>query len=415
MRIFALTLVLFFSISCAEFFGPNNSNKGCTDCAPSLNPFPKGYDPQSGEFSEEKMLASVGLNGILPLVNNLSSATNDLHAQLQNSCDLPAARSQWQNAMAAFHQLAAAPIGPLVEPGRLLVDNIYGWPAFNPCGIDLEVARLARGEEWNPRLLYTMKGLSALEYLLFEPTYISKCNPRSENNKPAIEWNQKSLADKQADRCKMARGLTEDLVSFTSRLKEGWEPQQYNFSKTLMDGSKYKTTKEAVTAMSDALFAIEYIKDVKLGKPLGLHKDCTNPAGVCLEAIENRWSGSSIAAAISQLQGFKQVFTAGTARGFDDYLEIEGHKAVSDRILAAVDQAIVSGLAVQNSGTLEEHIQAILDQNLKTQCKDTTIENRTVPVCAFFQDVRQIAIRMKTEFLSVLSIRAPPTHGGDND
>lgn len=417
MKIFALSLVLLFSISCAEFFGSKDSNKVCTDCSrPSLNPFPKGYDPQSGDFSEEKMLASIGLNGILPLVYNFDSKVQELHAQLQRSCDLDTARDHWQNAMAAYHQLAAAPIGPLSDKGRLLQDNIYGWPAFNACGVDLEVARLSRGEAWNPRLLYTMKGLSALEYLFFEPTYTTLCNPRSVNNKPALEWSEKSLTAKQADRCEMARALTEDLVAYSAKLREGWEPLQYNYSKSLMDGSVYKTTKEAITAMSDALFALEYIKDVKLGKPLGLHKDCTNPNGVCLDAIENRWSGSSISAAVNQLQGFKQVFTGGTAaRGFDDYLASMGRKDVSDRILALVDQALASGLAVQNSGTLEQHIKDMMSSNQKELCKETTIENRRVPVCAFFQDVRQIAIKMKTEFLSVLSIRAPPTHGGDND
>lgn len=414
MRIFALTLVLLLSASCAEFFGGKSDRvrgESCLNCVRSLNPFPKGYDPQSGDFSEDKMLASIGLNGILPLVYNLSNKAHELHLQLAQSCDLSAARLQWSEAMSAFHQLAAAPIGPLVEPGRLLIDNIYGWPAFNACGLDLEVARIANGGAWNPQLLYTMKGLSALEYLLYEPTFKTLCNPRSVNSKPALDWSEKGLAEKQKDRCQMARALTEDLVSYTAQLNNDWEPLQYNYSKTLVDSSKYKTIKDAVTAMSDALFAIEYVKDVKLGKPLGLHKDCTNPNGVCLDAIEHIWSGSSISAAVNQLQGFKKVFTGGAARGFDDYLAQVGHKEVSDRIISLVDQAIVSGLAVQNNGTLQEQIQE-LD---KTQCRNTTVENRLVPICAFFQDVRQISIKLKTEFLSVLSIRAPPTHGGDND
>lgn len=427
MKLFVISALVLLTSSCSDFGNKNNAPNGkqdtCLNCAPPApkpdEPGSQIADPSQGDFSEEKMLHSLGLNAIYPMTKDLLSQSAKLKTEVQNFCaiatpsetEYTAVQAQWTNTMMAFHKLNAAPVGPLVDTANLLRDNIYAWPAFNPCGIDNEVVRLSEGGATNPALMFTMKGLSGIEYLLFDRSAESQCNPKNPKNQAAVDWRKKSESEKHADRCKLTTVAANDLYSNVEKLESAWNPAQGNFSRSLTNGSRYPTLKDAITAMSDALFAVEYIKDVKLGTPLGLNKGCQNINEKCPESLENKFSEQSVAAAVSQLQGFRTLFTAGGVRGFDEYLKVVGHPEVADHILALVDTAIANGEALATPGLFQQEIQKMSPG----QCKLTTTTNRVVPACAFYQDVRALANKMKTEFLTVLSIRHPPTHGGDND
>lgn len=416
-------------ISCSDFLNSKDSPK-----SPSLpkptggnNPFPTGFDPNAGEFSESKMLANIGLNVIAPLTKEfrlqseiLESDVNELCEELNKGQQAKAqeelVQKRWSKVMLTYHALDAVPVGPLDDQGRLLSDNIYGWPSFNACGIDLEVVKLSQSGANNPKMLFTLKGLGAIEYLFFDSNLSTQCNALNPNHKPAFDWAAKPTIEKRKDRCQMARQLMADLVGNAQRLESAWNPAGQNFSKVLVDNSRFPSIKAAVNAMSDALFSVEDVKDLRLGRPLGLHKDCLSADRKCASLTEHRWSNLGLRAISARLRGFRAAFfgsqdVAGKGFGFDDDLKSIGREDVANNIANYLNQALATAESTDGLGGLQAQIEAMNP----SECQATSDDNPLVKPCLLHRHVKQLTSKLKTEFLIALSLRAPPTHQGDND
>lgn len=425
-----LTITL-VTAGCSDFTNSANDKKtpqrpGNSSKPTGSNPLPVEYqNPNNGPFSEEKMLVNIGMNVIAPAVKDLAIQSASLQQEVIKYCDAleaevdvevyeTSAKAQWQKTMLAFHFIDAAPLGPLTDDGRFLGDYIYSWPYLNICGIDQEVVKLDETSIPNHRLVYNLKGLGALEYLLFESTLTSTCNRRA--NPKVVAWMEKAALEKKADRCAFAKVLTEDLVAKTKTLESRWDLEEGNFTKTLIDGSRYSSIKEATNAMTDALFSIEKVKDLRLGRPLGRHKDCISDSGKCLELAEHPWSGLALRAAEEQLKGFQAVFfgsknTKELAYGFDDFLAQQGQPQVAERIKGEIQEAIASAKTLSSQGSLQEQLEK-MDPIL---CAQTTKDNRKEALCGLYEDVRAVSTSMKIDVLTILSLRAPPVYQGDND
>ncbi len=209
--------------------------------------------------------------------------------------------------------------------------------------------------------------------------------------------------------------ITRDLIEQTRALESVWNPQTYNYTMKLVDGSLHGNMKDSVNALSDSLFSVEKVKDIKMAKPLGLHKECMNESKKCPESVEHSWSGFSFEAMEAQVQGFETVFMGLTSDkdgfGFDDYLISMGHEQVAQTMKSNLDYFLSSVQEIKKSGTFREHIEQMNAQ----ECAQTTLENKKVPVCMLYQELRLITTKMKTEFLVALSLKSPPTYQGDND
>lgn len=428
MKYLLILPLLLLSLSCSDFFNgrvvrqttPTNNPKKDK----GNNPFEPGFDPNTGEFSEDKMLANIGLNVIYPQVREFWLHTQVLELELAKFIQTHATdaqeqivKTQWSKAMLAFHSLDAAPFGPLSDNNSLLRQNIYAWPTLNSCGVDLEVAKLSLNGTPNRNLIYTLKGLGALEYLFFESELKTRCNPKNPNHKIAFEWEKKTATEKKLDRYHFAQIVVQDLIIQVQQLETAWNPQGENFSKTLGDGSRYPSLREAVNAVSDSLFQLEDLKDNRLGKPLGINKECLNPERKCPEFLEHQLSQITGQALLARLQGFKQVFLGAREDkdkihfSFDDNLKSIGREDVSNRILEALNKAQQTAQEVEHLGSILEQIRNMNPD----ECKNSEGSNKSVRICALFYDVRQVAMRLKTDFLIALSLKAPPTHEGDND
>lgn len=426
MKKLGLVFMTFAMLSCSFTNSDNKplvSPQKPVDGQSGENGFPSGYNPNAGPFSEEKMLANIGLNVIAPATSTLRLQSEILQMEISKAFaaaknngsarDLNDAQAAWKKTMLAYHFLSGVPVGPMSHRQLgLLGEKIYSWPYMNLCGVDNQVVARADQPTTAAPELFTLKGLAVLEYLLFEQTLGSTCNPNNIQNKKVIEWVQtKTPAQKKLDRLQYAHVIVQDLVEQTKKLEAFWSPQGRNFSKTLVDGSFYPSIKEAINAVSDSLFSLETAKDLRMAKPLGLHKECS---GKCAQYLEHAWSKISLEAIEAQAQGFDAAFAGrGTidGYGFDDYLKTFGRQDVASHIQDSLSTFLQSLREAQALGTLSEQIETI-DHD---QCKATTRENRLVPVCAAYQDLRQVTTKLKTEFLTALSLRAPPSHQGDND
>lgn len=421
-------------LSCSEFSNqkkeipgsPVRPTTGGAAKVPKANPFPDGFDPNAGEFSEYKMIASIGLNVIAPATTRLRLQTELMIAEIDSAYsalteergahnELKAAQEAWRRVMLSYHFLEGAPVGPLSD--LTFKQSIYSWPGINLCGIDKQV--VARSKSVGAPvagLFYTLKGLLALEYLLFESSLESKCNLIAAPNEDVVLWIKNTDNQKRLDRLNFARFVAADVFVQVEKLESDWAPKGTNFSKLMVDGIEpFATLRTATTALSHALFSIEVLKDRRLGKPLGLHKDCLNAERKCPEDIEHLWSKISLEAIDAQMNGFEAVFFGRSKNidgfGFDDFLRTLGRADVAERFRVMLNHFREHSKAAQALGTLEE---AVLSMDVE-KCKATTAENNFIPVCALFQSVRQINTKLKTEFLSALSLSAPPSYQGDSD
>ena len=416
-QLLLIALCLTLNTSCGDYLNSKGSPpQGGGTQLKSKNPFPPGFDPASAPFTEQKMLASMGVRVIAPATREFRFFVEALELQLsKRRTSLNELRGTWTSAMLAYHFLQATAVGPLADRRLAWADNIYSWPRFNPCGVDLEVAKQASTGQKNSGLMFTEKGLGALEYLLFEPTLGTACNPNNRNHKAAVEWSQKPEAERLKDRLQFAHWLAKDLLTQARTLEAAWDVDGGNFSYTLVDNSYYGSLNAALNAMSDAVFGLEDLKDRRLGRPLGRHKDCGQDK--CPQDAEHRWSGLALAAMATQLEAVWSLMRGHldtetrSYYGFDDFLQKQGHAGVWQNLQTRFENLHAMALNLAQQGPLQTQIEGMDG----AACKATTVENRVVPLCAFHQDVRILVNSLRSEFITALSLRAPPKHQGDND
>ena len=315
--------------------------------------------------------------------------------------------------MLGFHFMNAIPIGPLGN--ETMRSNIYAWPIFNPCGVDRDVIKLNSG---TPVVVHDLpinrRGMVALEYLIFEPRLQSQCNPTAFPN--AEDWNSLSDLEKKNQRYALARLIVVDIQQKATLMAEQWNVNGSNYTKSLIDGSAFSSVQDSVQALSDALFSIEKTKDVRLAKPLGLHVDCFSETGSCPELAEHTWSGLGVSAILAATEGFSGGFFGAMPNivhgfGFDDYLKTKGRESIAKDIRSALARLQSTAEVFDSKQTL----QTMIAEMDPTQCKATTVTNRIVPICAVFQDIREISTTMKIDMLATLSLAAPASVQGDND
>ena len=425
-----LISVVFALTACSDFFnkknnqatGPTKNPTGLND-TPDINPFPESFEePTLGPFSEEKLLLNTGLNVIAPLTENFAQEMQIFTVRLQQACRLngminPALIQQWQTVLTSFHKVDALALGPMIEidPNTNLdmKSKLYSWPVTNLCRADKAVYDMAFKGQISEVLPYNSKGFDAIEYLLFANTDAVKCNLKAH---PTLkDWLALPLAAKNKSRCDVAAELASELSVVANTLKNKWDRQKGNYTKTLVNGSKFPTHKEAINEITHALYALETVKDIRLGVPTGKNKkECTT--GKCPERSEHIFSNNAFTAIEARLEVFKLGFFGGSpaavnSYGIDDYLNQAGHPEIVEKIGRYIQRAETNLTALKSQGDV-----ASLASNIDPeQCQASTSENRAQELCSLYEDIRAITSTMKTEVLVALSLKAPPVYQGDND
>jgi len=435
---FALAAV--FLSGCSDFFNSKNATDSPAGPVakgerPEVNPLPPGFEnPNEGPFTESKMLVNLGLNVVAKAATKFNVEAAVLSQRVDELCPavnaktddrtlesakLTEAKDQWKRTMRAYHFVDSAPVGPLWADDKILSSQIYAWPLFNSCGIDVETLKVFEGLGTSVAdLPVPVRGLAAVEYLLFDSKLDSKCNARAYPQIAA--WVARPAAQKSYDRCRMASALAKDVARRADILAREWNPSGRNYTKTFIDGSDplMKTPKEATNVFSDALFQIEAVKDVRLGRPLGRHRDCVSAEGKCPESIEHPYAEFAFQAIEARLLGFEAAFfgiSDGTeGYGFDDLLASRGHKDIADRLRGLLKDGVRASKSFLAEASVV-NFKSIVESMDPVACAETTRLDRKVEVCGLFQDVRDISAVLKAEVMSVLALRAPPTYQGDND
>lgn len=425
-----LVSVVFALSACSDFFNKKNNQPTVTaqdptglNETPDINPFPGSFEePTQGRFSEEKLLLNTGLNVISPITENFAQEMQIFTVRLQQACRTTGAINaaliqQWENVVASYHKVDALALGPITEidtnTNLDIKAKLYSWPVTNLCRADKAVYDISFKGQINEILPYNSKGLDTIEYLLFANTGAVKCNLKAH---PLLkDWLDLPAATKIKNRCDVAVVLASNLSDLANTLKNKWDRQKGNYSKTLVNGSKYPTHKAAINEITNALYALETVKDIRLGIPTGKNKkECTT--GKCPERSEHLYSNNAFTAMQARLEAFKLGFFGGSPAslnsfGIDDYLKHAGHPEIADKIGRFIQRAETNLAAIKTQGDLATLVTNIIPE----QCQTSTSENRAEELCSLYEDIRAITSTMKTEVLVALSLKAPPVYQGDND
>jgi predicted lipoprotein len=272
------------------------------------------------------------------------------------------ARAAWIAAIAIWQRIEAISFGPAAMTpfsGALAIrDEIYSFPIITTCRIDQEtVAESYEDREAFANELVNVRGLGAMEYLLFATSVENTCPPASPIN---IDGSWAALGEEEviARRASYAATLSALVAEQAARLVEGWGDEDSGFMRELAtagDGSTVFVSAQAVlNEIAGALLYVDKIvKEMKLGEPAGII-GCTTGAA-CLVELESRLSSQSKEHLLANLQAFRDVVIGeGDAAGFDDMLRDAGQAELADDLTTQIDDTIgaIEGL----DGSLEQAI-----------------------------------------------------------
>ena len=385
---------------------------GCDGDAPADAGRPDGLEARKREI-----LASLGERVILPTLRDFASAAAALEvATGANAADpadanRAAAQAAWRQAMLVWERAELMQIGPAgmggiecpVVGGQDRRDEIFSWDLTSECRIDQEtVAQTYPDVDAFADELVNVRGLDAMEYLLFVATPANACNDLSPINADGT-WAALGDAEVAARRAAFAHALARLVSREAVALRDAWEPSIGGFETELatagLDGSVYLSAQSAINDIGGALLYLDdKTRDMKLGEPAGISGCLT---ATCLDSLEHPHARIGIAAILENLHGFDRMFRGegpGTgALGLDDLLVDVGAGALAATLGEAIDAA-VAALEAIGSDSVEEALAA-----------------DPAAVMAAYEALGVVQRTFKTDVVSVLDIDPTSCVPGDND
>ncbi|MFW7379872.1 MAG: imelysin family protein [Oligoflexus sp.] len=361
---------------------------------------PVARDAQAFQLSSESLATQINL-----LCDQLSGAS-DFQGQFVS------ARKQWRETMENWQRIEAYQFGPLADLAGTRRFDIYTWPLVNSCAVDRQVALLANNpENFTISDNDSVKGLAAIEYLLFDDDAAHSC---TEAVTETQGWNERVEAERYEYRCRYLQILSEDLNSQAVELQSAWEEATQVWLAEASD----QDLQNRINQISDSLFYLDAtVKDKKLGAPLGIHPSCR--AETCPEQIEHSISGFSLSAIRANLQGFQSFYLgadpneASDALGFDDYLTAAGAEELAQQMTEHLETAIASAEQLEE----EDSLLNLVNRFTASECDPTSAEavEGEQAVCDLYRQIKKITDELKSEFVQILQLSTPAQSSGDND
>lgn len=317
-----------------------------------------------------------------------------------------AAETAWSAAMEIWQQAEVMQVGPAASAalpgGKNLRDEIYSWPLTGRCLVEQQLVSKSYEASTFPTALVNVRGLDAAEYLLFYKADDNACAANATINSGGT-WAALGAAEIAARKAAYAAVVADDVVVRASQLLDAWDPAKGNFVAQLETAGRgsatWSTDLAAVNAVSDALFYVEkQVKDMKLGRPLGL-VECTS--ATCPEALESRYAHRSKQHIRNNLVGFGKIFAgcgpAGEGKGLEDLLVASGGSDLAQRIANALSGAIAAADSIE-----EDDLEEALAKDYAS-------------VKALHDAIKVLTDLLKNELVIVLGVELPKSVEGDND
>lgn len=272
----------------------------------------------------EQALTNTADNLIMPWHQDFARSTAELRKSLERFCQNPSdsasleqSRDAWRSAMMTWQTLQLVNFGPVTEGNQAW--RIQFWPdTHNRVGQKVEALLAAQTPIDATTLAESnvlVQGLSALEYLLFDPSQASPerfAEPRT---------------------CLFLQAAATNTQTVAERLVHQWSPEGGNYVKTFLapgpGNMAFPTEDDVMTALVSAVvMSIETLKNKELGEPFGGRPGAGRINPYHLELWR---SGLSLQAMQAELAASEQLFLT----GIQPTLIEQGHKELARRIEAA--------------------------------------------------------------------------------
>lgn len=297
-----------------------------------------------GEFDQNAMLANIAQNVIMPALTKFeaeAAALESAVAALESTADvasLSSAREAWGRARSAWKQCQAFAFGPFDK----ITPTIDWWPA-DTADIDSIVAS---GGPFDAAFVdglgTSKKGMSALEYLLFDP-----------------EATDADIAARLVDAAgSFARALGENLSARATELRAAWDPAEgahaTAFAEAGTSSAVYKSPKDALDAVVNEIVYLADTAANHIADPLGLK----NGGTIAPELEESRRSDHSLRDIEDRLRGIDAVWEGRygdtDGLGISDMVASRSESLAGD-VRATIDAAFAAIEAVP--GTLRASLE----------------------------------------------------------
>lgn len=365
--------------------------------------------PEGGTFRRAELLQAFGAcaqaqaAAFAPTADALEVA---IRAAQTDPAALEAARAAWRTAMDAWQVnelLQFGPGGPKARAGgKDLRDNVYSWPLGGRCAVEEKLVDKSYEGGALASALVNVRGLLALEYLLFSDATENACAPTAAINANGT-WSALGPTELAARRLAYAHEAAALLGPKAREIETAWSPSGGNFLGEFTSAGKgsrtYGSDAIAFNVVSDSLFYLEYeLKDMKLAHPLGL-RNCES--ATCPEDVESPLAKHGKTQVRQNLVGARLLLEGCGAQnaglGFDDMLVALGQ----DRLARDMTQGLAAAIAATDAIQGDDLAAAITTQRPQ--------------VDALYAAVKGVTDRLKTDFVSVLDLEIPRLVEGDND
>ena len=320
----------------------------------------------------------------------LISALESASADASSSELLLEAQEKWLNTMIQWQELEVMQVASLGSSlttvgGQDVRDKYLFLPLSNPCRIDQVTATQDYlSEDFIDTALVSMRGLDAVEYLLFAPLETecpSQVPPLSDGS-----WDSLSDVDIQSRRLEYALVLAQTI-------QDDLEDAQLLWSKDF-PFDLYKSNVKALNAVFNAmLYAEEMIKERKLHHPLGLKDECSVD---CHLEVEGLYADISTEFLVANLEGLTAIVEGTDSGGFRQVLLGVGEEEIADEFEKILDSLITQ---------LEEMEEPL----------GTLIETNPEKLDVFQEDLSRLTSLLKWDIATVLEMEIPQQSAGDND
>ena len=319
-----------------------------------------------------------------------SSALEAASADVSNAELLATAQQEWFNTMIQWQEIEVMQVASLGSSltavgGQDVRDNIYSWPLNNPCRIDQVTANEDYlGSDFIDTALVSMRGLDAIEYLLFaslETECPSQVPPLSDG-----AWQALSDSDIQGRRLEyaltLAQRIQDDLAEEETLWSKGFPLELYE--------SDVKALNAVFNGM---LYAEEMIKERKMHHPLGLKDECSVD---CHLEVEGLYAKVSTEFLVANLKGLAAVVEGTDSGGFRQVLIGVGEEGIADEFEQTIEVLITQ---------LEEIDEPLVD----------LIGSNPERLDDLQEDLSNLTRLLKWDIATVLEMEIPQQTAGDND
>jgi hypothetical protein len=385
-------------------------------------------DP-SASATKLSVLTAVVDEIVIPNYKNLSDDAADFAADngpVASYCDalgsgdeeakLDLAKDGWKSLMSKVQRTDLHIMGPAAKNNNSLRNRVYFYQekdrlveTMSTCATDVAVVNANSDAGFQVSVTANnQRGMSALEYLLFEESLDHTC---SANVSTVAEWNSISDKDRKSQRCALAELIANDVAINAAQIHSDWGSYREGF----LDAGEIGTTFELMT---DGLFYFEkHTKSAKLNGPIGIDALCPDEQLTCPDFVESPFSESSLQNIKVNAEQLLEIFDKGLDDLADENAPDDWSSSFKDLISAVINKIAMMQSAAPND-SLVKQVARISTPNDSAACQsafDSPEVDADLTICSLGGLVKNVTDDLKIEFITYLGVDLPEGAGGDTD